>query len=203
MRTYSHALLTAALDVGCKAAGLQPNTRTFLIGAVLPDIPFGLLSLASWLYLGWFSPWFGPADRFAMRGGLFRLIDYLYFHDPFWLFAHNLFHAPLLLLVFWGIGRWAERRTLSWGRALVWLAYGCAFHSIVDILTHHTDGPLLFFPLNWSYRFASPISYWDPAHYGRIFTRFELGLDLLIGVWLLGRWLWGRWRGGERSGQLG
>ena len=53
----------------------------------------------------------------------------------------------------------------------------CLLHSFVDIVTHHDDGPVLFWPLNWHFRFPSPISYWDNAHFGRQVGIFE---------WILG-----------------
>ena len=57
-------------------------------------------------------------------------------------------------------------------------------HSVVDVLTHHDDGPLLFFPFSWTIRFYSPISYWDPAHFGRPFAIFELVFDLVLVLYL-------------------
>jgi hypothetical protein len=32
------------------------------------------------------------------------------------------------------------------------------------IFTHHSDGRLFLFPLNWSYCFVSPFSYWEDAY---------------------------------------
>ncbi len=43
----------------------------------------------------------------------------------------------------------------------------CLLHSMIDVATHFDDGPVLFWPLDWSTRFASPVSYWDDDHYGR------------------------------------
>ncbi|MBP7590472.1 MAG: cobalamin biosynthesis protein CobQ, partial [Chloroflexi bacterium] len=60
-------------------------------------------------------------------------------------------------------------------------------HTAVDIFTHADDGPVLTFPLDWHTRFKSPISYWDPAHYGRLVRLLEHLLDLLLVVWLLWR----------------
>ena len=58
-------------------------------------------------------------------------------------------------------------------------------HSIVDILTHNDDGPVLFFPFNWQYRFPSPVSYWDTDHHGGVFMIFEVLLNLGFIVFLI------------------
>ena len=56
----------------------------------------------------------------------------------------------------------------------------CLFHFAVDLPTHHDDGSFPFFPFNWTYRFYSPISYWDPNRMGREFRWFELGLNVIL-----------------------
>lgn len=53
-------------------------------------------------------------------------------------------------------------------------------HSVIDILTHFDDGPLLFFPFDWHMRFYSPVSYWDKAHYASQFFYFEIGLNIVL-----------------------
>ena len=61
-------------------------------------------------------------------------------------------------------------------------------HSIVDVLTHHDDGPVLFFPIDWQYRFSSPVSYWDRDHFGGQFMVFEVLFDLVVFVFLVWNW---------------
>lgn len=115
--------------------------------------------------------------------------DRLFFNDPVWIIPHNFFHAPFVLGLILIAGLLLKRRGAAWGNWLVWFALAAAFHTAVDILTHHTDGPLLFFPFDFSTRFASPVSYWDPDHYGRIFTPIEIALDLLlVGYFAIGWW---------------
>ena len=82
----------------------------------------------------------------------------------------------------------AGRAWPVWSRASRWWRWffiSCLCHSLVDIVTHFDDGPVLFFPFDFSYRFSSPVSYWDPAHYGRQFMVFEVVLDLVLLVWLV------------------
>ena len=83
--------------------------------------------------------------------------DQLYFTNPWWILGHNLFHAPLLILLYGAVGWIAWKRGRAWGMMLFWFAIGCGLHSTLDIFTHVNDGPVLFFPLNWTYRFTAPI----------------------------------------------
>ena len=71
---------------------------------------------------------------------------------------------------------------------MFWLAASMIFHTLIDIFTHHSDGPLFLFPLNWSYRFASPISYWEPAYHGQLFMLAEYLLDAFILGYLGWQW---------------
>jgi hypothetical protein len=87
-------------------------------------------------------------------------------------------------------GYWLRHR--GWGNRLLWFAVGAGLHTVVDILTHHDDGPLLLFPFEWSYRFASPVSYWDPNHYGDIFAPLEMIFSGALLLYLLVTW-W-QWR---------
>ena len=63
------------------------------------------------------------------------------------------------------------------------------FHLGLDFLFHHDDGRAHFWPLsNWI--FESPVSYWDPNHYGTIVGAIEVALSLLCcGI------LWQRFKG--------
>lgn len=180
MNTPSHFLITAALE---KALPRVPIHRAaFLWGAIAPDLPLWLLSVSGVAYYHFYLGW-SMAETFRL------MFDQLYFHNPFWITFHNLFHAPLLLIG--GIAlTWKKRRNIgSTHRWVFWFLVACAFHSSIDILTHVDDGPLLFFPLNWSLRFYSPVSYWDPRYYGREFQVFELALDGLCLVYLLSRFV--------------
>jgi len=181
MQTQSHFLMTAALNGPLKKQGIAVHTGAFLFGSFMPDIPLFVLSL-------WFGV-FSTAAQDGMSSGAMAEYDRLFFNDPLWVIPHNFFHAPFILAVIFAIGLFLQRRGSKWGNRLVWFSLAAAFHTAVDILTHHHDGPLLLFPFDFSTRFASPVSYWDPDYYGRIFTRFEIALDLLlIGYFFVGWW---------------
>ena len=176
MNTPSHFIMTAAVD---KALPRVPIVKSaFLLGSVAPDLPLWLLSIGSLIYYHFVQGW-------TMVETTRLMFDDLYFHNPFWIAFHNLFHSPLLLLL--GISAvWRSRRNIgSTHRWWFWFFVACLFHSTADILTHADDGPLLLFPLNWTLRFHSPISYWDPNHYGRQFQQFELVLDSVLLIYLL------------------
>lgn len=180
MQTYSHFIITAAVDRAYKDGTQRPvNSRAFLLGSVLPDVPLLLLTIGYFIQSRYITPnnefIFGPT------------YDNLYFTHPLWIIGHSLFHAPLLIMLYAAAGYFfGVRRGKAWGRALLWFALGCALHSAIDIPTHRNDGPLLFFPFDWRTRFESPISYWDSNYYGREFAVFEHVLDLLLIVYLVG-----------------
>ncbi len=118
------------------------------------------------------------------------MYDRFFYSSPVWVVSHNFLHAPLVVAA--GLGLTYLFRRQRPARWLRWFLLSCALHTVIDIVTHHNDGPLLLFPFNWSLRFSSPVSYWDPQHYGGIFSVFELTLDVaLLGYLLtprLGRW---------------
>ena len=181
MNTPSHLILTAA------AAELVPPRRIVrsaaLWGAIAPDLPLILLSAGGYVY---FHHVLGRPVGATMR----HMYTDLFFHDPAWIALHNLLHAPLLLL---GglLGLWWSKpdREAFWKSWPVWFLLSCLLHTLIDIPTHHDDGPLLFFPLDWQTRFSSPVSYWDSKHFGTRFMAIEGALDILLLGFLAVRWL--------------
>ena len=200
--------MTLAIKRRRDQKGRPTSGWALLLGSVMPDVPLTIFTIAYFIHWRWFTDRstfiFGPA------------YDAIYFENPFMIAAHNLFHAPILILGMALAGYWLMRRSereneerrapllktsqsKTWSTALFWFAMGCGFHSIVDILTHHDDGPLLLFPFNWHLRFISPVSYWDARYYGNIFGIFEMALDIAIIIWLI--WLWWRHRQMKRPTQ--
>lgn len=183
MQTYSHFLMTAVLNDGLKSRGLPVHTKALLFGSLMPDVPLFGLTLGYFAYRYWIEPRLPGEHIFGPR------YDDLYFHHPLWITGHNLFHAPFLIALMLVAGFYLGlRQQKKWGVALFWFAVACGFHSLVDIFTHHDDGPLLFFPFNWHYRFSAPISYWDSRYGGRIFAPLEHLLDLAILVYFAVAW---------------
>lgn len=64
------------------------------------------------------------------------------------------------------------------------ICVAAALHTSVDTATHASDGPLLLFPFDWTLRFHSPVSYWEPGFYPGIVTFLEYSLDLAALLYL-------------------
>lgn len=172
MNPPSHFLVNAVIRR--RWAG-PPRMRgaAFLLGSVLPDLPLTLLWIGAYVYY-----------RYLLRDQSVTMMDErfdtFYFTNPLWIAGHNILHSPTLLLAELAL-LWRFRDAVGTLRHWwFWFAAGCLIHTALDIPTHVNDGPLLFFPFDWSTRFQSPISYWDPRHHGRTFAIFEIALDLLL-----------------------
>lgn len=59
-------------------------------------------------------------------------------------------------------------------------------HCLEDLPVHNDDAHRHFWPLS-NFRFESPVSYWDPDHYGAIASRVELVLMLAASVYVFSR----------------
>lgn len=57
-------------------------------------------------------------------------------------------------------------------------------HLVLDLALHHDDGRAHFWPIS-EWKFESPVSYWDPRHYGDIVGPVEIGICavMLIALW--------------------
>lgn len=186
MNTPSHLIINAALRKRVGGALAIPRSA-FLLGAVLPDVPLWLLWMGAYGYYR-----YGLGDRSITI--MDERFDRLYFTNPLWIAAHNMLHAPILLLIalvlLWRFRALPDTHRGWW----FWFAAGCLVHTALDIPVHRDDGPLLFFPVEWSIRFHSPLSYWDPHHFGREFTLFEILLDSVLLLYVVGPGLWRRLR---------
>lgn len=58
-----------------------------------------------------------------------------------------------------------------------------AVHCLIDLPVHHDDAHRHFFPFS-EYRFFSPVSYWDPQHFGNYVLTVEIVLTLILGGYL-------------------
>ena len=67
------------------------------------------------------------------------------------------------------------------------LSASALLHSFIDFLCHRDDAHMHFWPLT-EWRFRSPVSYWDSAHYGTYFGMFEAFLGLLMVTVLIRRY---------------
>lgn len=190
MNTPSHLIITAAIQKRMRGGSILKSA--VLWGSVAPDIPLYLLTLGSWIHLCWIRGWEpGLAFRY--------MFEIQFFRDPVWIVSHNVLHSPTVLGL--GLGLiWRLRHRIPKVAAwLFWFLMACLLHTLIDIPVHVDDGPLLFFPFEWTIRFRSAISYWDPRYYGVQFAIVELGLNLILVIDLFGvqigkaiGWLMGR-----------
>lgn len=67
------------------------------------------------------------------------------------------------------------------------LAASALIHSAIDFLCHRSDAHMHLWPFT-EWRFLSPVSYWDPAHYGREFSLFEALLGITMAGLLMRRY---------------
>lgn len=227
MQTYTHFVMTAVLNRAAKSREAKltkqaaqghtvinqlPPVNTFwlMAGSIMPDIPLILITFGAMALDLWNGNRMEPGhEAMAMQSYTGYLFRYAFFHEPWVKLAHNLFHAPFLILLYGlvGYGLWrrsgaqqSAQQTAKRGAALFWFALACALHTAIDIPLHYDDGPLLFFPFDWQTRFYSPVSYWDPQRYGRPFGIFEH--LLLLGMLLFLLIDWWRRRQARRADNL-
>ncbi len=151
--------------------------KSFVFGALAPDI---------WLYLCVLL--YIPISKFILWNSTeytFRhMFDELYFEHPIWIFAYNILHAPLTLVLFLWAVYLLQNYLGKHYKILQWFILGCMLHSALDIPLHHNDGPRIFYPFS-DYRFMSPVSYWDTNYYANYIIPLELWWCLLIIIYLL------------------
>jgi len=141
-------------------------TAAALFGAILPDLSLYLLAGTHLFVLGT-----SPEVVFGE----------LYFSD-LWQTIFKIDNSFLLWGVVLGLGL-ALRS--AW---VVALSGAALLHIGLDFPLHHDDGRAHFWPLT-DWVFQSPVSYWDPAHYGGIVG----ALEILVCLGLC-YWLWGKFR---------
>ena len=163
MYTPTHLILGAAVFGRPDAPKV---TAAALAGALIPDLSLYLLAGTHLLVLG--------TDPQIVFGQL-------YYSDAW----QSIFRIDNSFLV-WGF-------VVALGLALrkAWLVAlaGAAFmHIGLDFPLHHDDGRAHFWPItNWI--FESPVSYWDPGHFGAILTPIEI-----LGSWGVSVFLWQRFK---------
>ena len=182
MNTPSHYLITATIARLFKIPERYRLPFPALVwGSLAPDIALYLLSAGA-------AIWFPFVKGWSIGNSLDYAFDTLFFENMWWMILHNVMQAPLILLVGIGVALFICRQQ-GWnsplGRWLLAFFLAALLHTVLDILTHHDDGPLLLFPFNYMVRFVSPVSYWDSNHYGNIFFPIEIALNILCMGYLI------------------
>jgi hypothetical protein len=203
VQTYSHILIAAAISIPLKnmiASSRyklpEVKTKALLFGSLLPDLALILITLVCLTrdyFLNVFNSSLWNSHDYSVKANTellnlswtASLFDDWFFNNPVVITLQNTFHSPLLLLLFIisSYYFWTKKRALyGW---FFWMCCAAMLHSIVDIPLHADDGPLVFFPFDWDYRYTSPLSYWDPSHHGKEWSFFEHSLDTVIIIFLL------------------
>lgn len=151
------------------------DARLLILGACLPDLPI----ILCWPAIGIFTVMTGGAFDMAR----FRAIaDGLYFSDSLFSGLHNLMHSPVSLGFLLLVAGIVFPASAVWRRAAVIVLAGAFSHSLVDIISHVEDGPLVFWPLENTIRISGPISHWNPAHGGIWVSGIEIGGAVVVAL---------------------
>lgn len=193
MQTQGHMIL----NLGLLGRRQRPALNgPILLGALYPDL--GLFGFYFWTRV--------------IQGLPEREIWQTTYFLPGWQSIFGAFHSiPValgLLGLAWVGRRWAIRRSLAKPIATSHTAEGivipiaekvaafsgaAVLHCLEDLPLHHDDGHQHFWPLS-TFRFESPVSYWDRNHHAVWGAGAELVLVLGASafVWHRTRSRWGR-----------
>ena len=150
-------MLVSIATLGRRGDGRR-NTAAAL-GAILPDVPLFVLFVAA---------------RFAMGQPSSEIWTRTYF-EPGWQLAVDVAHSVPLALAGLALARW--RGHAAWQA----LFGSMLLHSALDLPVHTDDAHRHFLPVT-SWRFHSPVSYWDPRDYGRQVALAEITAALALSV---------------------
>lgn len=161
MQTPAHIIFAAT-------AFAKPNatqiTWAAIIGGIAPDLSLYLLAGWSWLVIG-----NDPEYVFGTQYYSHAWQDIFALDNSFFVWA------ALIML------------GLSLRRDWLWVFGASGFlHLCADFPLHHDDARRHFWPLT-DWKFESPVSYWDPAHYGGITSLVECALVAICAFLLLRR----------------
>lgn len=190
MTTPAHAALSLIV-----LGRSERNALPVALGAVAPDLP--MLVFYFW-------------ERLARGVSEGRIWSERYF-DPGWQVVFDIPSSiPLLALALCILLVLIGRRSTAAGgvpsaevaaaprqaRLTAWalLVASMILHALGDLPLHREDAHRHFFPFS-DWRFTSPVSYWDPDHYGGYAAIGEVLLVLAVSVFLFrayrgrGRWI--------------
>jgi len=169
MFTQTHILVGAALFA-------QPENRAIalagLAGALVPDTDV-------WAMF--------TIERLSGATGC-EVFHYRYWEEPWTTLQTVLNSIPLYvgLLALALVAMWtASHSRMRFFTLVATFALSSLIHVTTDFMLHHDDARSQLLPFSdWVFR--SPVSYWDPNHYGQVFAIFEIGFAIMLFV-IIGR----------------
>jgi hypothetical protein len=166
MNTQSHVIMGAVFF----GRGISPKAWAGALGGLIPDLPMFLIVLV--LKLNGM-----PAHQ---------IFSEMYWQN-WWQVTNAIGHNFWLWSGLVILGLVARNRLSCSARAfdnwtkLSLFAGSALLHTIVDFFCHREDAHMSFWPVTrWKY--ISPVSYYDWAHYGMWFSLFEVALGLTLSV---------------------
>ena len=135
-----------------------------IIGSVLPDVPMFVMYFYAKL------AGLSDAELWPMPDGLYW--------DATWQAWKNATHSLPVYLAVLGI---AFAIRVDWLKVFAWAAL---LHIAFDFPVHREDGHAHLWPFS-DWKFISPVSYWDPRHYGTVMLPVEAAIVVvtLILLW--------------------
>ena len=159
MNTPAHVIINLYLFRKEERLSLQ---ATVILGALLPDLPI-------------FSFYF---YKKIIRNVPEAVIWQNHYFLSGWQNLFDIFNSMPLALMGLALSMRKKARggTLFFGSIML--------HLTADFFLHNDDAHRHFLPFtNW--RFISPVSYWDPQHYGGIVSILEMVIAFSLGVLLI------------------
>ena len=157
MLTPTHTLLSCGL---LTAKNSPTRNLAVLAGGITPDLP--MFGMFIW-------------DRYVQGLDEGAIWEGRYWTDA-WQIPTAIGHSIPIALVILAVGlatRW---------QAFTFFALSVLVHIASDLPFHTEDAHMHLWPLS-RWKFISPISYYDPSHYGNIMHFVELGLMIaMMGV---------------------
>lgn len=168
MNTQSHVIMGAVIF----GHGMTRKAWAGALGGIAPDIP--MLSIVLTL------KFVGTPDR-------------IIFGEMYWqnwwqvtnAIGHNFWLWSALTLLGLLMREGLSVSVINFDRwtLLTCFSGSALLHTAIDFLCHREDAHMSLWPLT-RWKFISPVSYWDPAHFGQQFTVFEAALGLVLAVLL-------------------
>ena len=146
MQTPSHAVVSLFL---CRKSENWKQTLAVVFGAFVPDINM-------FLFYG-YQKWIGTPEE--------TIWSTTYFEEHWQLFF-DWFNSIPIYVALAALAYWLDRRVLFL------IASSALVHVLCDLPVHNDDAHRHFLPFS-HWRFVSPVSYWDPQHYGIIAASVE------------------------------